>query len=570
MKDKLYLPKTKLSGFINFCLGIAGRAQLKALNKASKNCAKSEEKTLRSILEYAKDTEWGKAHNFAEILEAKDAQTLYERWQKNVPPQDYEDLRPYIERCKNGEKDILYPGKAMMFATTSGTTSKPKWIPITNEYYNNVYSKMTKLWLYTFMMHRPKVFQGRNFSVVGKAIEGAAPDGTVCGSVSGVTRRDCPGFMNNLHSAPFPVFSIDDYHSRFNTLVRIGLEQNIGSMVTANPSTVAEIKKNIIANYDSYCDQIEKGTLDPSYKMDDDVRKAIEATLKPNPRRAKDLRMLKAKYGTPLPKHFWPNMQLLTTWKCGNTRAYMTSFKEDFPENMLHQEFSYFASECRAGLVMNGGDDTVPMSHMHYFEFIDENEIGSDNPKFLQLSELEVGKSYSIFVTTMAGLYRYNMNDLIKVTGKYKSVPMFQFIQKINGIVSMTGEKISERQFIDAVKSVESETGIKTPFYLAFADLGISTYQMYFEFEDQNLSSDTVQNFGKKVDDKLRQLNCEYESKVTTERVKPAIIHELKKDSLDMFKKIAIEKGLSREGQFKFNSIMQNEQRHEIIKTLVK
>ena len=105
--------------------------------------------------------------------------------------------------------------------------------------------------------------------------------------------------------------------------------------------------------------------------------------------------------------------------------------------------------------VMNGGDDTVLFPHMHYFEFTAQEDLDNPNPKFYQLHELEVGKRYCIYVTTYAGLYRYNMNDLIEVTGKYNTIPTIQFIQKVNGIISMTGEKVHERQFIEAVREAD-------------------------------------------------------------------------------------------------------------------
>lgn len=128
------MSKTKNVGLINFALGFAGKIQYSKVVKASKNCKKASRNTLRGILEYAKDTEWGKLHNFSEILAAKNDAELYSLWQKNVSPQDYEDLRPYVERHKNGEENLLFPGKPKMYTTTSGTTKEPKWIPITNEY----------------------------------------------------------------------------------------------------------------------------------------------------------------------------------------------------------------------------------------------------------------------------------------------------------------------------------------------------------------------------------------------------------------------------------------------------
>jgi hypothetical protein len=121
---------------------------------------------------------------------------------KNVKINDYEDLRPYVERHKNGEADILFPGKPKLYATTSGTTKEPKWIPITEQYYQDVYKKMNQMWFYTLIMSRPKVFYGPCVSIVGKAIEGAAPDGTVFGSASGIMQRDIPEFMKSVYTAP--------------------------------------------------------------------------------------------------------------------------------------------------------------------------------------------------------------------------------------------------------------------------------------------------------------------------------------------------------------------------------
>ncbi len=563
------MAKIKGAWKIKFLLGTIGKIRLFTLNKVARNCGKAQEKTLRGILEYAKDSEWGKAHNFAEILAAPTAEELYARWQKNVPPQDYEDLRPFVERHKVGEENVLFPGKPMMYATTSGTTKEPKWVPITNEYYSNVYSKMTHLWLYSFMMHRPKVFEGKCLSIVGKAIEGAAPDGTVYGSVSGVTRRDCPEFMKGLYAESADVFDIADYKARYYTLMRTGIELDIYLLITANPSTIIEMQKNVNENFEDYVKDIENGTLKADLNIPADVRKALEPCYKPNPKRAAELRALKAKYGNLLPKHFWPNIQVLTTWKCGNTRVYMEKFTDFFPEHMLYQEFGYFASECRTGLVMNGANDTVLFPHMHYFEFVKQEDIENPNPRFYQLTELEQGKRYCVYVTTYAGLYRYNMNDLIEVTGKYKTIPTIQFIQKINGIVSMTGEKIHERQFMEAVEEAEKETGIKTQFYVGFADIENSTYRFYFEFQNPDITQETADNFGKVVDEKLKKINCEYEGKRVSFRVNDPMTFILQKDSYETYKRNCIERG-TRDGQFKLNLLMQDEKRHAMFKELIR
>ena len=423
----------------NLLLSCAGSIQLARLNRASRKPQKAAACTLRNILNYAKDTVYGKEHDFAGILEAKDDAELYRRWQKNVPVNEYEDLRPYVERHKNGESDILFPGKPLMYATTSGSTAEPKWIPMTREYMKMVYSKMTHLWLFNFIRNRPKVYKGKALSIVGKVIEGYAPDGTVFGSVSGVTQRDCPEFMKVLYSNPQCVYSITDYNSRYYVLMRMGIEQDISIIITANPSTIVELQNNVNEYFDEYVNDIEHGTISSKLNIAAEIRAELEACVKPNPKRAAELRALKEKYGTVLPKHYWPNLQVLNTWKCGNTDKYIEKFQGSFPDHMLHMEFGYFASECRFGLVMDDSLNTVLFPHFHYYEFVREEDMDSENPEFLQLDQLEEGKRYCPFVTTWAGLYRYNMTDLLEVGPKYRNSPTVHLIQKTKVIVSMTG-----------------------------------------------------------------------------------------------------------------------------------
>lgn len=558
-----------VSAFVpNFLLGMAGGIQYLKLKSVSRNPRRASEQTLRGILTYAKDTVYGREHHFADILAAKDDKELYALYQQYVPAQEYEALRPYVERHKQGETNVLFPGKPIMYATTSGTTKEPKWVPITDVYLNSVYGKMTKVWLFNFIKNRPKVFTGKIVSIVGKVIEGYAPDGTVFGSVSGVTQRDCPKFVKKLYASPADVFSITDYNARYYAIMRMGIERNITLIVTANPSTIVEMQNNVNEFYDQYVDDIEHGTLNKDLNISPEIRAAIQPYLKPNPERAAELRALKQKYGTVLPKHYWPNLQILNTWKCGNTKVYVDKFEHSFPEQMLHQEFGYFSSECRFGLVLDDTNNTVLFPHFHYYEFIEEHDLENEHPHFLQLHELEQGKRYCPYVTTYAGLYRYNMNDLVEVGPNFVNTPTVHMIQKVNGIVTMTGEKLHERQFIEAVHTAEKELQMPVKFFVGFADLSISAYHFYYEFEDLATTQQQAEQFTQKVDQVLKQTNIEYKAKRESFRVKDPVTHRLQRESFEHFKAQCIAEG-ARDGQFKMNLLMQDEKRHAKFKSLV-
>lgn len=559
-----------------FLLKVAGGIQYKKLVKASKNPAQASAETLRGILTYCKDTEFGKEHKFEWVLEAADNAELYKRYQEVIAPSDYEDYRGYIERHRKGEANVLVPGKPVMYATTSGTTKEPKWIPITDVYLKTVYGKMTKVWLYNYIQNRPKCFYGDLVTIVGKDIEGYAEDGTVAGSVSGVTRRDAPGFVKELYAVPGGVYGIKDYNARYYTIMRLSIECDARIFITANPSTLVEVQKNVDKYYDLYCEDIEKGTLSREFDIPEDIRKEVEAEIKPNPKRAAELRELKKKYGRVLPKHYWPNLQVLNTWKCGNTYVYLDKIQGFFPDCCLHQEFGYFSSECRFGLVMDDTNNTTLFPHYHFYEFLAEEDLDKlSNPeelkkaKFYQIHELQQGKRYCPFVSTFAGLYRYNMNDLVEVGSPFFNTPRVFMIQKVNGIVTMTGEKLHERQFIEAVHKAAEESKMEVKFFVGFADLSISAYHFYFEFVDQNTTQDQCDAFTKLVDKYLREQNVEYVAKRDSFRVGDPIGHCMVENSFEKFKAACIAEG-ARDGQFKMNLLMQDEKRHAKFKNLVK
>ena len=152
------------------------------------------------------------------------------------------------------------------------------------------------------------------------------------------------------------------------------------------------------------------------------------------------------------------------------------------------------------------------------------------------------------------------MNDLVEVGGFYKNTPTVHMISKVNGIVSMTGEKLYEPQFMDAVHQAEEETGIKTKFFVGFAEVEESKYHFYFEFQDEKINQEQAEAFTKVVDEKLQHINVEYESKRQSFRLHAPETHILLSNAYARFKAACLKDGF-RDGQFKFNLLMQDEKR---------
>ena len=548
---------------INTALCLVGGYQRLRLNYWNRNPKYAAEKTLRDILTLSKDTVYGREHHFDRILSATNAEDLFRLYSQYVPVNDsFETLRPYVERHKNGERDILFPGKPDMYATTSGTTSQPKWVPMTHKYLKDVYGKMTHVWIWNFITHRSRIFGGHLFTTVGKELEGYAPDGTIYGAVSGVLVRDVPSIIKKHYTAPAAVMSIDDYAARNYTLMRLAMQyRDVTLWATANPSTILELLRTLNENTETMIDDIEQGTLSLNFTISDYIREQLDDYMSPQPERAQELRELLKQHGKLEPKHFWPWLQLLSTWKCGNTKIYMEKYMDQFDwSKTFYQELGYIATECRFGFSVDDTNESVLFPHFHYYEFVEESQLDKPHKQFLQIYELEKGKRYCAYVTTYSGLYRYNMNDLVEVGGKFYNTPTVHMVSKVNGIVSMTGEKLYEPQFIDAVHKAEELMQVKTKFFVGFADVRGSKYHFYYEFVDESIDQATADEFTRVVDRKLQEINNEYESKRASFRLKEPQAHILLSNAYSRFKASCLRDGF-RDGQFKFNLLMQDDMR---------
>ena len=554
---------------INLGLAIMSLPGKMSLARASRNPEKASARTLRKILNLAKNTAYGKEHHFGAIVKARKPEQLFRLYEKSVKASEYESFRPYVERHKHGEANVLIPGKPLMYATTSGTTSKPKWIPISQKYMKDVYDVMSHIWLDNFARVRPKFLSGGLVVSVAKVVEGYAEDGTIFGSVSGVTAKKIPSIIRKRFVTPPEVYDISDYTARYYVMMRLAIAHSVSYIVAPNPSTLLELIHNAEEYFDDYIEDIEKGSISEKFDVSPEIRSVLAGFTVPDPERADFLRRVKEKCGgKPQLKDWWPDMQLLSSWKCGNTAIAAEKVQQQLPAGCCYQELGYFASECRFGLVLDEGIDSTLFPNYHYYEFIEESDLENPEPRFLRLHELEQGKRYCIYVTTFSGLYRYNMNDLVEVGGWNGKTPKIHMVQKVNGIVSITGEKLYEKQFIEAVHEAERQSGLKANFFIGFADPEEACYDFYYEFEKRKVRRSKAEAFTKIVDSQLMEMNIEYQSKRASHRLKEPKTFVLKRNAYDHFKRRSLLEG-ARDGQFKLVMLLQDKRRQRWINSLI-
>ena len=160
------------------------------------------------------------------------------------------------------------------------------------------------------------------------------------------------------------------------------------------------------------------------------------------------------------------------------------------------------------------------------------------------------------------------MNDLVEVGGWNGKTPKIHMVQKVNGIVSITGEKLYEKQFIEAVHEAERQSGLKANFFIGFADPEEACYDFYYEFEKRKVRRSKAEAFTKIVDSQLMEMNIEYQSKRASHRLKEPKTFVLKRNAYDHFKRRSLLEG-ARDGQFKLVMLLQDKRRQRWINSLI-
>jgi hypothetical protein len=216
-------------------------------------------------------------------------------------------------------------------------------------------------------------------------------------------------------------------------------------------------------------------------------------------------------------------------------------------------ELGYVSSEFRGTITLGRrAGSGLPTFNAHFFEFVERDKWDRGEPEFLTLDRIRKGVDYYIIVTTPSGLYRYFINDLVRVTARLHGTPLFKFLQKGKGVTNITGEKLYESQVLTAVREALAEIDRDPRFIMMLADEEQRSYRLYVE-PDEGPRPDAAR-LAEAVDGRLRALNVEYDAKRESERLGAPSAAWLKPETAETYKHFCVQRG-QREGQFKMTAL---------------
>lgn len=510
---------------------------------ATKEPLKAQEHVLFEYLRRSAKTEYGRTYDFASIKSI-------DEYRKRVPLVDYEDIREHVDRMAAGEENILTRDKPIFFGATSGTTDKPKLIPVTR-YSESQNDSLLNLWSYYIARDHPDVTDGKILAIVSPEKEGETPSGVLLGAESGHSYRNLPKTVMALYSLPYEVFEIEDYEARHYAMLRISMGQEITDIATLNPNTIVLLCRKIERWQDLIIKDIAEGTLSEKFEIPERIRKNITIRLKPDKRRAEKLSTILRSKGKLLPRDFWPKMKMIECWMGGMMKLYLKELETYFGK-ITTRDMGCVSTEARSSIPVRDNDPGGILAiRTNFFEFIPKEDIDSKNKRTLLCDGLEKGKEYYIVVTTAAGLYRYNIDDIVKVYDFFNKTPMIEFVQKGRGATSMAGEKLYESQVNESLKASCDATGLTIDFFCAVATpLDGPRYTLLAEFSGPGPSDERMRKFLVSLEVQLRIHNREYDFVRASQLLKEPVLKIVRKGSFEDYRARKISNGAP-EGQFK-------------------
>lgn len=501
------------TGLVNVAFDVAmatlGRLDYARLMAQARKPEQTQLAALRAILEANAATEQGSRLDLGAVKGTRE-------FRNSVPIHDHEDLREQITRQIEDSKPIVAPEAPLMYARSSGTTGAAKYIPVTPAALRQMRQAQRVM---AYVQHKAvRAFCGKVLGIGGSCREEVFASGALAGATTGLIYETMPRMMRAKYVVPTDVFEIEDYDRKYQTIARLAVwEPNITVIATANPSSILRLMQSVCENFDSFIADAP-------------------------PHRARFLNRIAERSRSPTIADIWPGLRSVVTWLAGGCAIAAAAVRAQLPSGAIMVDAGYVASEVRGTIVVDVENNlAMPLLGDVFFEFVPVAEWEAGSRETLLLHELEDGADYHVIVTTIAGLLRYHMNDVVRVSGRIHSTPTLQFVRKGRGVTNITGEKLSEDQVHAAIASLSPSP----LFYIMLADVAASAYRVLIEGQGDS------EVIAASIDAELQCLNLEYRSKRESGRLKPPVVSFLRSGTANAYHKHCVETKNQREAQAK-------------------
>jgi hypothetical protein len=365
--------------------------------------------------------------------------------------------------------------------------------------------------------------------------------------------RNQPCIVRSRYPIPYEVFEIADYQAKYYALMRLAVPRPVTFLATANPSSILKLvqKGNELA--EAIVRDVRDGTLSREVAIEPRIRAAIEPRLRPEPARAQELDGLRRRRdGRLLPADYWPSLALIGCWKGGTVGHYLERFPDWFDPDRVRRvpvrDWGYLSSEFRGSIPLRDQGSAGALTvATNFYEFVRADELeadpdGASRWTFCTADRLQQDTEYYVLVTTSGGLYRYDINDVVRVEGSYLATPEIVFVRKGRGQTNITGEKLAVNQVLQAIERAARERDLVAAHFKAEADHYAARYVLSVEFTGAT-SDEQHRQFLLAVDRGLQAINVEYKAKRSSQRLLPPLLRVMREGWYERGRKLLAQSG---------------------------
>ena len=457
----------------------AKKIHKKTLKWASKP-VQTQQKVFEELIHLAKNTQFGKDHRFDEIKSFQD-------FAKQVPIRDYEELKPYVDKVVKGEADVLWKGKPLYFAKTSGTTSGAKYIPLTKESMPfHIQAARNAILSYIHETGNAQFVDGKMIFLQGSPIL-EEKNGIKLGRLSGIVAHFVPSYLQKNRMPSWETNCIEDWETKVDAIVEETINENM-SVISGIPSWVQ-----------MYFEKLQEKANKPVGELFKNFNLFIYGGVNFEPYRAKFENLIGRKVDSielfPASEGFF---------------AYQDSQKE---KGML--------------LLLNAGI---------FYEFIKSDEFFTENPKRYTIGEVELNINYVLIISTNAGLWAYNIGDTIQFT----SLQPYRVIVsgRIKHYISAFGEHVIGKEVEHALKEAMENTIIRVNEFTVAPQIapetGLPYHEWFIEFENE---PNNLEEFALTIDAAMRKQNVYYDDLIVGKVLRTLVITKVSKNGFQEYMK---------------------------------
>lgn len=452
----------------------------KKTQKWAKNPIETQQKVFKDLIHQAKHTQFGIDHNFDSIQ-------TYEDFRKSVPIRDYEDLKPYVDRVVKGEVDVLWKGKPLYFAKTSGTTSGAKYIPLTKESMPfHIEAARNAILYYIHETGKADFVDGKMIFLQGSPIL-EEKNGIKFGRLSGIVAHFVPKYLQKNRMPSWKTNCIEDWETKVDAIVEETFNENM-TVISGIPSWVQ-----------MYFEKLQQKGEKPVGEIFRNFSLFIYGGVNYEPYRAKFENLIGRKVDSielfPASEGFF---------------AYQDSQKE---RGML--------------LLLNAGI---------FYEFIKTDDFFTENPRRYTIGEVELNVNYVLIISTNAGLWGYNIGDTVQFT----STNPYRVIVsgRIKHYISAFGEHVIGKEVESALKEAMAGTLVRINEFTVAPQItpksGLPYHEWFIEFENE---PENLEDFSSKINLEMCKQNVYYDDLIEGKVLRNLVIKKVRKNGFQDYMK---------------------------------